>query len=191
MEKRKRAGRASLKALAKRRQAVAAIAIGTVVALGMVLALAISGGETAPGDDGRSQILGVEALREAVAGSDTPVYWAGEQDGTKLELTRPDASKAYVRYLTGDAEAGTHNADFLTVATYVRPHPVEELRRQGNAPGVVLGEAPGGAVVYYNRNHPQSVYLAYPGVGAQIEVYDPDVRRALQLVNSGQIVALG
>jgi hypothetical protein len=93
-----------------------------------------------------------------------------------------------VRYLTGGAKAGDPRPTFLTVGTYDRPHPVQELRRQGKQPGAVLGEAPGGAVVYYDRSRPQSVYLAYPGVEAQIEVYDPGVKRAPELVNSGQIV---
>jgi hypothetical protein len=96
-----------------------------------------------------------------------------------------------VRYLTDGAEAGDPQANFLTVGTYDDPDAVAALRRQGGEPGGVLAKAPGGATVYFERTKPRSVYLAYPGVDVQIEVYDPDFERALQLVNSGQIVSAG
>jgi hypothetical protein len=174
-----------------RKQAIAGIALAAVVGLALVLVLVLSGEDSSPSSPNGAEVLSAEDLREAVSGSATPVYWAGEQEGAELELTQPDSAHAYVRYLTGDAEAGDSRPDFLTVATYARPNAAKELRQEGKQPGAVLGEAPGGAVVYYDRSRPQSVYLAYPGVDVQIEVYDPNVRRALRLVNSGQIVALG
>jgi hypothetical protein len=173
------------------KQATLGTALGVVVMVALALVLVLSGEDNSPGSSNRAEVLSIRELREAVSGTGTPVYWAGEQAGTELELSRPDPSSTYVRYLTGDAEAGDSRPTFLTVGTYVRPDAVKELRRQGKQPRTVLGEAPGGAVVYYDRGRPQSVYLAYPGVGVQIEVYDPDVKRALELVNSGQIVALG
>jgi hypothetical protein len=171
-----------------RKQAIVGIVLAGAVGLALALALALSGEDSSPSGP---EVLSVAALREAVSGSATPVYWAGEQPGTELELTQPDPERTYVRYLTDGAEAGDPSAKFLTVGTYSRPNPVAELRQQARRPGGVLGEAPGGAVVYFSRNSPQSVYVAYPGVSAQIEVYDPDVKRALRLVNSGRIVALG
>jgi hypothetical protein len=96
-----------------------------------------------------------------------------------------------VRYLTDGAEAGDPKPDYLTVGTYASESPIAELRRQGKEPEGVLGTAPGGAVVYFNRSQPLSVYVAFPGVDAQIEVYDPRFRQALQLVNAGQIVPVG
>ena len=171
-----------------RKQAIAGIVLAAAVGLALALVLVFSDEDSSPSGP---QVLSPAALREAVSGSKTPVYWAGEQPGTQLELTQSDPEHTYVRYLKGDAEAGDHSAKFLTVGTYVRSNPVAELRQQAKKPGGVLGTAPGGAVVYYSRERPQSVYVAYPGVDTQIEVYDPDVKRALLLVNSGQIVALG
>jgi hypothetical protein len=119
------------------------------------------------------------------------VYWAGEREGTELELSREGDDRTYVRYLTGGADAGDRRPDFLTVGTYAQDNPVATLRRQGDEAGAVLRRAPGNATVYFNRANPGSVYLAYPGVPVEIEVYDPNFKRALQLVNSGQIVAVG
>lgn len=173
-----------------KKQATLGIALGAVVLVALALVLVFSGEDNSPGSSDGAEVLSPAALREAVSGPGTPVYWAGEQRGTELELSRPEAGRTYVRYLTGDAKAGDPRPIYLTVGTYDRPHPVQELRRQRSREGAVLGEAPGGAVVYYDRRSPQSVYLAYPGVKTQIEIYDPDVKQALTLVNSGQIVPI-
>ena len=47
-----------------------------------------------------------------------------------------------------------------------------------------------GGVAFYNHKTPTSVYLAYPHVDLQIEVYDPKPGRAEQLVVAGQLVAI-
>lgn len=171
-----------------KKQARLGVTLGVGVLIALALVLILSGEDNSPGSSNGAEVVSAAELREAVSGAGTPVYWAGEQAGTKIELSRPEAGRTYVRYLTGGAKAGDPRAIFLTVATYDRRHPVQELRQQGKREGATLAEAPGGAVVYYDRRAPQSVYLAYPGVKAQIEVYDPNVKKALELVNSGQIV---
>jgi hypothetical protein len=139
---------------------------------------------------GAAEVVSADSLRETSSGGATPIYWAGEQDGTELELSQPDEDRTYVRYLTGDAEAGDERADFLTVSTYAQPKAVAVLRRQGERSGGTIGRAPGNATVYYDKANPSSVYLAYPGSSVEVEVYDPSFERALRLVNSGRIVAV-
>lgn len=148
----------------------------------------VSDGDDSGGDSGEPRIVSAEELEDAVEEEADPVYWAGEQEDTELELSQPEAGRTYVRYLTEGADAGDPAAEFLTVGTYARPGAAEVLREQGREPGGVLAKAPGNAVVYFSEQDPQSVYLAYPGVDVQIEVFDPSFSRALQLVNSGQIV---
>jgi hypothetical protein len=138
-----------------------------------------------------AEIVSADSLRAVAAKEAAPVYWAGERSGTELELSQPSKDRTYVRYLTGDAAAGDRRASFLTVGTYAQPNAVTALRRQGKEAGGSISIAPGNATVYFDRTDPRSVYLAYPGVPVQIEVYDPNFKRALQLVNSGQIVAVG
>lgn len=165
------------------------VAVVGIAAVALVAWLVLRGDDDSAGSSsGDAEIVSVETLRDEVAGPGTPVYWAGEQADTVLELSRPEEERAYVRYLTDGAEAGDPNAAFLTVGTYVSPDPVGALQRQGKSSGGVLAKAPGGATVYFDRSQPRSIYLAYPGTGVQIEVYDPNFKRALQLVNSGQIV---
>jgi hypothetical protein len=167
-----------------------ALALVGVAAVLLVVWL-VDDGDDSSGGPGAAEIVSADSLPDAVAGAGTPVYWAGEQSGTELELSRPEAGRTYVRYLTGGAEAGDPRANFLTVGTYVHADSVAALRRQGQQPGGVIATAPGKAVVYFNRDQPHSVYLAYPGVDVEIEVFDPNFTRALQLVNSGQIVPVG
>jgi hypothetical protein len=164
----------------------------------MALALALWGGcggsDSGSGEQassGAAEIVGADSLRQIASDNATPIYWAGDQeDGTTLELSRPGRGRTYVRYLTGDAEAGDKRADFLTVSTYVQPNAVASLRRQGERSGGTISDAPGNATVYFDRKNPRSVYLAYPGTPVEVEVFDPSFKRALRLVDSGQIVAV-
>ncbi len=173
--------------------ALAAMGLAAVV---VILILLLNGGDSDESSDSAkasngAEIVSVDELQEETGQGATPVYWAGERAGTELELSQPSPDRTYVRYLTGGAEAGDRRPAFLTVSTYEQPEAVTALRRQAREPGGIVGQAPGNATVYFNQDTPQSVYLAYPGVPVQIEVYDPNPRRALQLVNSGQIVAIG
>jgi hypothetical protein len=171
------------------------VRIAALLGLGLVAVvvglLLIVGGSGGSSKSGTAEIVNVEGLQKAAASQGRPIYWAGERAGSEIELSQPDPSRTYVRYLTGGAKVGDPRAIFLTVATYAHDNPVGALRHQGREPGGVLASAPGGATVYFNRNRPHSVYLAYPGVDVQIEVYDPDFKRALRLVESGQIVSAG
>jgi len=175
----------------------------TYIAAGLVLLAAVllvvwlvSGddGDSSDGDSGAATssgapaIVSSEALEEAAEDGEAPIYWAGERQGTELELSRPDPDRAYVRYLADGAKAGDPRPDFLTVGTYAAADPVAELRRQGKEPNGVLGTAPGGATVYFDRSEPLSVYVAFPGEDVQVEVFDPNFNQALRLVDSGQIV---
>lgn len=143
-----------------------------------------------PASPGGAEIVSADSLRQTASEGTTPIYWAGERTGTRLELSRPDKTRTYVRYLTHDAEAGNKRADFLAVSTYVQPHAASSLRRQGKRSGGTVARAPGGATVYYERDNPRSVYLAYPGTPVEVEVFDPSFKRALRLVDSGAIVAV-
>lgn len=180
----------------KKSHAEIALAAVGLVAVAVILVLLLGGDDSKKSSDSAkssngAEIVSADALQDAAAQHATPVYWAGEQKGAELELSQPSKDRTYVRYLTDGAEAGDQRPDFLTVSTYAQANAVAALRRQGKEPGGVIGTAPGNATVYFSQTNPQSVYLAYPGVPVEIEVYDPSFRRALQLVNSGQIVAVG
>lgn len=167
----------------------------TIAAMALMIALLPGcGGSDSDSDQqassGAAEIVSADSLRETAAEGPVPIYWAGEQEGAELELSQPDEDRTYVRYLTGDAEAGDERANFLTVGTYAQPNAVAFLRRQAKRSGGTIEQAPGNATVYFDRDDPSSVYLAYPGSPVQIEVYDPSFERGLRLINSGQIIAV-
>jgi hypothetical protein len=38
--------------------------------------------------------------------------------------------------------------------------------------------------VYFNKNVPTNIYLAYPGIDYQIEIYDPDPKEAVSIATT-------
>jgi len=172
------------------------IAVGlaalAVIAVLIVVVTGNSGDEDSPDSSAEAaRIVSVDELREAAGSADNPIYWAGPQDGAELELSSSEEGRTYVRYLEDGAEAGDPGNEFLTVGTYPFPNAAAALRKLGNEPGGVLASTPGGGVVYFDRQRPQNVYLAFPGSSLQVEVFDPDAKRALGLVVSGLIVPIG
>lgn len=167
--------------------------VASALALTLALLAGCGGSDSSSSQStssGAAEIVSPDSLRETASEAATPVYWAGEQDETELELSQPERDRTYVRYLTGGAEAGDKRADFLTIGTYAQPNAVASLRRQAKRSGGTIDHAPGNATVYYDRGNPQSVYLAYPGAPVEVEVFDPSFKRALRLVESGQVVAV-
>jgi hypothetical protein len=168
---------------------MAALAMLVAAALVVWLLLDDSGSDdetAAQASSYGAEIVSVEALR-GLAGEGESIYWAGPPAGSELELSRPSGGRTYVRYLIGDAEAGDPRP-FLTVGSYRIVDPVAVLRKQGSRPGGVLATAPDDGTVYFNRQNPKSVYLAYPGEDIEVEVYAPSFQQALQLATSGRIV---
>lgn len=165
--------------------------VAIVVIAGVVVRSIVGGDDDSSEATAGAEIVAVDELREVAGSQERPIYWAGAQAGMELELSQPDESSTYIRYLPEGVGAGEQQADLLTVATYDYPDAAEELIGLSQKPGGVRRSAPGGGVVYFNRARPQSVYLAYPGVDVQIEIYDPNPQRAQSLATSGRIVSLG
>ena len=73
------------------------------------------------------------------------------------------------------------------------PRQTSLRRRQTAQPtkGASISELAGGGLAVVNPRFPKSVYIAYPGLEFEIEVFDPSLARARALVASGQITAIG
>lgn len=174
------------------RTAIVVFAIFLVAALLVWVLAEDDGGEgeattttTAP------RILSAAELREAASVAAAPIYWAGERPGTELELSEEgEGRRTYVRYLTGAAEAGDPAAEYLTIATYRLPRALALLEADAKRSGGRLRQAPDGAFLWVDPERPTSVYVARPGEGVQVEVYDPDPRRALALARSAALAPL-
>jgi hypothetical protein len=122
---------------------------------------------------------------------DQPIYWAGSQPNPKLELTRTTTGEIYVRYLPPDEKIGEREKGYLTVATFPLDNAYDALKAVSQKPGEVVKQAPNHGLVVTKERSPTNVYIAYPGQGFQIEVYDPDPKRALSVATSGAVRSIG
>ena len=119
-----------------------------------------------------------------------PIYWAGEDPGTTYELTRTTSGSIYVRYLPPNVAVGDRRPDYLTVGTYPQKGAFGILKSTAARNGLETISVENGGLALVDKKHPTSAYIAYPDLEFQIEVYDPTVGRARQLVTSGQIVPI-
>ena len=167
--------------------------------LGAVIAIAIAAGLVAwllLRDDGDSsskpaQVAGATTttkakLADLAAEVQHPIFWLGRKRGFTYELTQTAAARstcAICRDLPDGIEVGV-NKPYLTVATYPFPGAYPAIKKKAAAKGAVTARLASGGLAVLANSYPQSVYIAYPGVNYQVEVYDPKPARAMQLVSS-------
>lgn len=131
-------------------------------------------------------VSGLETLTTALR---RPIYWAGPQQGKTYELTELPNGSVYVRYLLPGTRVGT-SSPLLTIGTYPVAGAFAAAERSVAESGSVQVQTRAGAVAFYSKSAPTNIYLAFPGVDYQIEVYDPAAAEAKHLVESGQISAV-
>jgi hypothetical protein len=117
-----------------------------------------------------------------------PVYWAGKEPGKTYELTQTPDGRIYVRYLPAGVPVGV-SRPYLTVGTYPVANAYAVTKAAARKPGSVVVNVPGGTA-FYARSRPTSVYMAFPGVDEQIEVYDPSATVARSAVADRAISAV-
>lgn len=129
-------------------------------------------------------------LRARVATFQQPVYWLGPARGETYELKRTSDGSVFLRYLPAGTAAGDP-APFRTVGTYPFPAAYSATHRLAEEAGTVWFDAPGGGIAVYRRSRPTNVYLAWPGVAYQVEVFDPSAAAARRLALSARLRRLG
>ncbi len=90
-----------------------------------------------------------------------------------------------MRYLPAGVRIGVART-YLTVATYPLKDAFATTREAAKEAGAVTIAIAGG-IAFSNPARPTSVYLAFPGIDEQIEVFDPSAKRAHRLVAGGRI----
>lgn len=138
---------------------------------------------------GAARGLSLSALR-ALAKSEPGIYWAGSRPGTTYEVTHTPGGRTFVRYLTAGAKVGDPRAQFLVIATYPQQEALSQVKAAGSRSGIVKLKLKGGGLAVYDPAHPTSVFVAFPDVDIQIEVYSPKKGEARSLVERGRIVPI-
>lgn len=153
------------------------------------LELVLSGGVVALQSTKRSgspRAATVQQLRAIDASADKAVYWVGPRSGVTYELTETDDGSIYVRYLPRGTTVGD-SKPHTTVGTYPFRNPVAAVKAIAKETGGETLSLAGGGVAAVDGKHPTSVYVAFPGVNYQIEVFDQSAARARELVSSGRV----
>jgi len=144
-------------------------------------------------------LISADGLRRLSASAGQPVYWIGEQPGTKLELTRTATGRIFVRYLPETAQAGDPSLGYPFVATYRYPRAFDAVLGASKRGRPVVRKLPDGGLAVQNRGGQELVkatarplpsppiFFAYPGSDYLVEVFDSSPGRALRLVTSRQV----
>ena len=149
----------------------------------------VPGKSSAPSVLSEPQALTLSSLKSLARKVGHPVYWIGPKPRTTYEVTQTPEGRIFVRYLPTGVSVGS-KAPYLTVGTYPVKGALEVTRRLAAGSGSVTLPVGGGAVAFYASRRPTNVYEAFPGVDYQLEVYDPSVSQARQLVESRRVIPI-
>jgi hypothetical protein len=172
---------------------------GMILALLLAAALAAGGAYAAvtlTRDAAPTLTVGVPAIVSPAEAADAAklvgheVFGVGALPGTRLELTRGSRGEVWVRYLSGDAQAGDRRASFVTVGTYKQVGAYVAARDASEGADSRSAELPGGGLMLWNLERPTSVYIASPASDLLVEVYSPDAEQARSLARAGAVVPL-
>jgi hypothetical protein len=165
--------------------------IGLAVVVALIAWLATRGGdsseESGAAESSSGRIVSAAELGETATKLGQPVYWAGAQPGTELELTELSEGGTQVRYVPEGTEVGEGSAALLTVGSYPLANPEKDLEGFAKRPGAIVGHAKDGTEVVSSEESPTSVYFVSPDNSVQVEVYDPSPQRAMKLALSGRV----
>lgn len=163
--------------------------LASIVAAALVTAYLLlwSDGERQPGTPFAASAQDLQALSEEAG---APIYWAGTRSGTRLEVTRTNDDKLYVRYLPQSAPIGDERPEFLTVGTYPYPDAYRATSRSVRRPDTVGVPALDDELVAWSKKRPGSVYIARRGEDVLVEVFSADPEQAQRLALDGSISAV-
>lgn len=123
-------------------------------------------------------------LIDAVKQLGADVYWAGPVKGAKYTLAVPADGQAYVRYLPDGQGIEDTKPNYVVIATYTTTDAFTATQAAGNTSNGVSFISPAGAAVYYSKDTPTNVYVAYPNLNYQIEVFNPIAATALEIAST-------
>ncbi|MGH3430929.1 MAG: hypothetical protein ACRDQZ_25725, partial [Mycobacteriales bacterium] len=133
-------------------------------------------------------VQGLENTRQALH---QPIYWLGPKQGYRYDLERTPSNDAYVTYLPPGVAASSNRTRYVVIGSYPLRNPEAALRKTANQSGNDIINLPGGGIAVPGKVHPHSVYVAYPTLDTEIEVYSPQLGEARTLVLSGTLRPVG
>ena len=146
-----------------------------------------NGGATASASNAPVNTDGLKALVTAVGGAGK-VFWAGEEAGSTYVLRTEANGQASVRYIPSGGDPNAQGAVYRVLGSYPIKGAFDVTKKAAEGADSVLLTNSDGSIVVYNKNKTTNVYIAFPDVDVQIEIFDPTPGKALELATSGRIV---
>lgn len=168
----------------------AAAVVAAIVTIAIVGLVALAGGDddkpaSSPQTVNPPDPVAASELASLSESLGRPVYWAGSQGAKEFELTRQGEERIAIAY--PPAAGADPAAGRLTVATYKLDDAMDAVRRAARGGTAKLHRLPKGGLAVSDSARPTNVYLAYPKEPYQVEVFDPQAGRALELVLGGKV----
>jgi hypothetical protein len=124
------------------------------------------------------------ALKTASKLLHQPIYWAGPRKRLHYEFWRLTNGDIYVRYLPHGVKAGVESSKYLIVGTYHFASAYKKLKKFCGRKAVA---GPHGSVYCALPGDAKSVYVAFPKVNYEVEVYDPNPKVSKAIAATGQV----
>jgi hypothetical protein len=167
---------------------IAGLIVVIIVAAGAIALL--DGGDSDEGSPGEAVALSESELRTEAGSLSHPAFWVGPRPGTtSYELTSTPDGRIYIRYLTGEAEAGAPQPDYLTIGTYSIPGARQALHKAGREGSEKVSQYKGYEVLNGGGSNAYVVFDSQPDL--QVEVFSPEPGEAAELAASGSLKPLG
>lgn len=120
-----------------------------------------------------------------------PIYWLGQQQGTRLELEKLSNGNVFVTYLPPSAKSSGDRTQYLVVGTYPVHDATTGLKAVAKTTGGAILNRTDGAIVLISPRHPKSAYVAYPKANFEVEIYGPKANQARTLALSDKLQPVG
>jgi hypothetical protein len=129
-------------------------------------------------------------LHEVVKAIKQKVYWAGPMSGAKYTINAQNFNSIYVRYLPNGTGISDQTPRYRVIATYKEANAYNSTLSAGNQANGVSFTKNDGRVVYYNKQVPTNVYVAFKTEPYQMEIFDPEAKTSLAIANSKSDLSL-
>jgi hypothetical protein len=175
---------------------VAAAVLAVVAAIGAVVFLLVNDSSDSATPSQATGATDTPPFAVSAAGLATiagavpdAIYWAGPRNAKLYELTKAAKGDVILRYLPRGADAG-YKGKLLSVGTYPFKNAYSTAQRVMAKPDTVSVPVAGGALAFHSAGSSTNVYVVFPGIEAQVEVFSPKPGEAEQIVKAGEVVRI-
>jgi hypothetical protein len=135
------------------------------------------------------QLSGRVALEEAelrtlIRENDIVAYWSGPEENCKYALIVNGSGQVFIRYLKDGFGIDDATSNYRVIGTYPQVDSFSITKAAGNQANAISFVNPDGAQVFYSKEFPANVYVAFPDVNYQIEIFDPETGVSLNIATT-------